>query len=116
MTFADRRKAALQLLDSKGIRRSTSAPPLFLLLWRCGVTIPPPHFRSMLANALLSGTSFGLFWWLIMWPIQWLRNDTPIAATLLPALFAALLFGLFMGLFYRFGARKHKLPRWSELH
>ncbi|NRR33622.1 hypothetical protein HSX11_25935 [Oxalobacteraceae bacterium] len=115
MTFEDRREAALRLLNSKGIRRSTSAPPLFLLLWRWGVKIAPPHFRSLPANALLSGSNFGLLWWLIMWPIQWLHNDTPVEATLLPTLLAALFFGLCMGLYYHVSARKHALPRWSEV-
>jgi hypothetical protein len=105
-----RERALRYLYDIKRIRRSSSAPPAFRLLWRCGVDLPPPHFNSFLVNAAFIGGHFGLFWWLIMWPLVWLRDGTPLATTLLAALAVAVFFGFFMAAYYRHDARKHQVP------
>ncbi|PHV08669.1 hypothetical protein CSQ96_03775 [Janthinobacterium sp. BJB412] len=110
-----RERALRYLYDIKRIRRTTSAPLAFRLLWRFGVDLAPPHFNSFLVNAAVAGSHFGVFWWLIMWPMQWLRDGTPLATTLLAALVAAAFFGLGMAAYYRYDTRKHGVPPMGQL-
>ncbi|MES2076248.1 MAG: DUF6404 family protein [Pseudomonadota bacterium] len=110
-----RERALRYLNDIKHIRRNSSAPLAFRLLWRCGVELPPPHFNGFLVNAAVLGGGFGLLWWLIMWPLQWLRDGRSLVSSLLPTLAAALFFGICLAAYYRFHARKHRVPPFDQL-
>lgn len=110
-----RERALRYLYDVKRIRRSSSAPLAFRLLWRFGVDVAPPHFNSFLVNAAVIGSHIGVFWWLIMWPLVWLRNGTPFATTVLTALAMATFCGLSMAAYYRYDARKHGVPPMDQL-
>ncbi|WGG51716.1 DUF6404 family protein [Rugamonas sp. DEMB1] len=110
-----RERALRYLYDIKRIRRTTSAPLAFRLLWRFGVDLAPPHFNRFLVNATFFGGFFGVFWWIIMWPLVWLRDGTPLATTLLAALGVAAFFGLSMAAYYRHDARKRGVPPMDQL-
>jgi uncharacterized membrane-anchored protein YitT (DUF2179 family) len=114
MRFQQKLAAALELLASTGMRRSSYAPPLHRFLWRIGASVPPPHFLSFTANLVSAGVWFGVVWgllmWLAVWPWQGISPHRAFAA----ALFAGLLFGLFVAVRYRHGANKHRIPLWKD--
>ena len=114
MSFEQKLTAALGLLASTGIWRSNYAPPLYRLLWKLGAKTPPPHFLSFTANVVLAGVGFGVFWGLAMWLTVWSHHGLSRLAA--AALFAGLLFGLWMAAYYRYGARKYNIPLWRDFH
>jgi hypothetical protein len=112
--FDVRLRQALALLESKGLGRSTRAPPLFRLLWKLGIEVPPPHMAGFAFNSVLMGGFFGVFWSLLMWLMLWGRQGMPLVVAAATALVAGGLFGLTMGWYMRHGARKHAIPRWRD--
>jgi hypothetical protein len=114
MRFEEKLSAALGLLASTGMWHSNYAPPVYRLLWRLGAKTPPPHFRSFSANFVSAGVRFGVVWGLLMWVTVW-SHRSPYAV-LAAALFAGVFFGLGMAAYYRYGARKHRIPLWRDFH
>jgi|SRR5882724_2330782 len=114
MTFEEKRDAALKLLESTDIWRSNYAPPLLRLLWKLRVKVPPPHFVGFAANFVSAGLFFGVAWGLLMWALLWSHQPTPLGMVVGAAALAGLLFGLCMASYYRYGARRNKIPLWKE--
>ncbi len=114
--FDQRLRQALALLDAKGMRQSTCAPPLFRLLWKLGAKVPPPHMAGFAFNSLLMGGFFGVFWSLLMWLMLWGRQGMPLVIVAAAALLAGALFGLTMAWYLRYHARKHAIPRWQDFN
>lgn len=112
--FGTRLRKALALMEDKGIRRSTYAPPLFQLLWKLGVKAPPPLMAGFGFNALVMGGFFGLFWGLIMWGLMWSRQGMPGVLAAGVALMAGLLFGTIMAWYLRRLGRRHGIPAWGD--
>lgn len=100
-------------LAELGVSPSTTAPPLWRLLWRLGIDIVPPLFMGFRQAALVMGSFFGVFWGLFMWLFMWSRGGMPVWIALVAAALAGLLFGLGMASYFRYVARKHKLPSWA---
>ena len=115
MNDSPQRLAAFQLLDKAGVWKSNYAPPIFRLLWRIGLNLPPPHFMSIASSAALTGTFFGVFWGIFMYRFAATTGDVKPSALLFSALCAGVLFGASMAAYYAFGRRKYKLPKWSSL-
>jgi hypothetical protein len=112
MRFKQKLTAALALLASTGMWRSNYAPPLHRLLWRIGASVPPPHFRSFIANFVSAGVWFGVFWGLAMWLTG--SSHQGLSRLAAVALFVGFLFGLFEAVRYRHGANKHRIPLWKD--
>ena len=53
-------------------------------------------------------------WGLLMWVFMWWRQGMTVAATAGVALLAGLFFGLAMAGYYRYHAKKHRLPDWPN--
>jgi hypothetical protein len=107
--------AAFRLLEKAGIWKSNYAPPVFRMLWRRGVNVPPPHFMSFLASAALTGIGFGVMWGLFMLAFAAATGNIHFPVLLAASVGAGLLFGVSMATYYAFGRRRHKLPKWSSL-
>lgn len=114
MTYAQQREAAQAQLAMLGIAPSVFAPPLWKLLWRLGIDVPPPLFMGFWRTVLAMGGFFGVFWGLLMWVLMWSWQGLPIWLVIAGAGAAGLLFGLCMALHYRHVARKHRLPPWDS--
>ncbi|WP_436045994.1 DUF6404 family protein [Pseudoxanthomonas sp. LjRoot143] len=112
--FDARLQQALAFIESKGVRRSTAAPPLYRLFWRMGLKVPPPLMASFPSIALLMGGFFGLFWGLLMWLLMWGRTGMPVAFGASIALLAGALFGLLMAAVLRSQARNKQIPAWKD--
>jgi hypothetical protein len=115
MHFHVKKVHALRLLAQTGIGRSTYAPPLVRLLWRCGVHLPPPHFMGFGMATLLWGGWFALSWGTLMWMMDWSRHPADVRVALTSACSAGLFFGLTLAAFFAWQRRKHGLPRWESL-
>jgi hypothetical protein len=106
------REAALALLAKTGIWPSNYAPPLFHLLWRLGMNVPPPHFIRFVSVVIFMGAFFGgamsLF---VLW------STTGISGTLvlIIGVLTGLAFGLAMACYYAYGRSRHQLPHWHAL-
>jgi membrane associated rhomboid family serine protease len=111
MTALQRRQAALALLARTGIWPSNYAPPLFHLLWRMGINVPPPHFIGSGYIVIVGGGFFGALMTLLTRPMM----PMSLGGTLLQAAVAGLAFGLFMAGYYAYGRSRHRLPRWHAL-
>jgi len=114
MRFEQKLAAALALLASTGIWRSSYAPPICRLLWRVGVRVPPPHFIGFTPNFLFAGSYFGVIWGLLMWFALWSRSGMSPGLAVGASVFAGLFFGLYMAGYYRYGAHKHGIPLWRD--
>lgn len=66
-TRSAQRAAALELLATTSMRRSSYEPPLWRLLWRLNLNVPPPHFMRFGSVALFSGIYFAIAIGLIHW-------------------------------------------------
>lgn len=115
MAYPPRIETALAHLAATGITKSNYAPPLFRILWRMGVHVRPPHFANFISNFLLMGSWFGFAWGMIMWLFVWRGAGKSPYAAAAGALMAGAMFGLCMAAYYRYGARKYKLPEWSQI-
>ena len=107
-------QAMYRHMDALGVSRSTAAPPLWRLLWRAGIEIPPPLFIPFLSAALGMGAFFGFFWGAFMWLFFWTRQGASFELVGGASLLAGVMFGLLMAAYLRVVAGRHDLPRWSE--
>ena len=126
MTHSDKVRILLDYAKEKKISRYTLAPPLFRVLWRMGINVPPPVFLGFFKNVLLLGTLFGLSMYLIFrfvlpsfwhyFNIQMFNQMTPVvmAYSFRAALLGGMFFGVFMGMIYKIYQVRLKLPKWSE--
>jgi membrane associated rhomboid family serine protease len=104
----------LEDFKRRGIQAYSTAPPLYRLLWRMGIEVPPPHFGSFGSITLIMGLYFGVFWGLAMWFLVWRGDDMPIAIAVTASVLAGLLFGAIMAVYFRWRARKLGLPSWKD--
>ena len=57
MNYPSKLSSALAMLATTGLSRSSYEPPLYRLLWRVGLLLPPPHFASFGFNFVCIETS-----------------------------------------------------------
>jgi len=87
-------------LSHQGVGPYTTAPPLFRLLWKLGLDIPPPFFLGFRELALVMGTFFGVvegpLWGILMWLSLW-QGELPAAIAVGLTGFEAVLAGAAFG-------------------
>jgi Family of unknown function (DUF6404) len=115
MDYPSKLSSALAMLAATGISRSNYEPPLYRLLWRVGLFLPPPHFASFGFNFVFTAAWFGASWGAIMWLLLWSHQGGSGVVAAIAAVAAGVLFGLIMAVYYRYSSGKHKLPLWSRL-
>jgi hypothetical protein len=114
MTHDEKVTLMLAELSQHGVGRWTSAPPMYRALWKAGFEVPPPMFSSFGQLFAVQGIGFGVLWGLFVWSfVLWLPLF-PIVLVLPMALCAGSLFGLCMAAYYRWQAKRLKLPTWSK--
>ena len=114
MTHSDKLERMQKHLAGLGISPSTAAPPIWRLLWRLGIELPPPLFMGFWPAAFFMGSFFGVFWGVVMWLLMWGRSGLPLAFAALLALVAGVLFGLLMAAVLRSQARNKQIPAWKD--
>lgn len=115
MTHSLKVETYRQLMESRGIGQSTAVPPLWELLWRLGINLPPPFFMGFFSLFLFSGSVFGVLFGFGAWV---LGNRGARSMALSEAGWVALITGAAFGFavaWYsrRFAAKQHLGP-WSE--
>ncbi|WP_425477035.1 DUF6404 family protein [Cognatiluteimonas weifangensis] len=113
MTHTDKLERMQKHMAELGVSPSTAAPPIWKLLWRLGIDLPPPLFMGFLSATFFTGSLFGILWGLFMWLLMWSRQGVPTWLVLSAAASAGVLFGLCMATYFRYLARKHNLPSWA---
>jgi hypothetical protein len=112
MTHDEKVAHLLQELSQRGVSRYTIAPPMYRLLWRLGIKVKPPLFASFWSLVVIAGVGYGLLLGIFMWFFVW--QSRSVSALVGTVAVAAVLFGLFMSLYYRWRARRLGLPRWED--
>lgn len=103
---------ALNFLRRTSISSRNYSPPTFLLLWKVGVRIPPPHFLSFASCALFMGTPFALF----ATGVAMMNHETTsVQAGVTATAFVGVVFGLLIASYYRIGRTKCRMPKWQDL-
>ena len=115
MTFAEQRDYALAMMASKGMWRSNYAPPMMRLIWKLGISMPPPPFAPFWQNTLLFGGYFTLAWGVLMWLMSWRDSGYSLTFAVINALCAGMLFGVLMAAFHYWRRRANHLPDWESL-
>ena len=62
MTFSEKLERMHAHLSELGLKEAAFAPPLYRLLWRLGIEVPPPLFSSFASIAMIQGALFGIGW------------------------------------------------------
>ena len=138
MTHRERVDHFVAEMRKRGVGSSTSAPPFYRLLWFLGVEVPPPHFQKSGSMALLTGSLFGvlfgglMYYWslwqsmLIMEVGPLLGDQRPAASrwqsmviisigvACITALLSGALFGVLLSAYYKWSAKRLKLPPWDQ--
>jgi hypothetical protein len=115
MADPTRRARALAILEQTGMLRSNYASPIFRLLWRLGLDVPPPDFVGFWPLAAGTTLWFGVAWGGFMWFVVWRQQHLAPYLALMGACCAGLMFGVAMAGYYAWGRKKYKLPRWETL-
>jgi hypothetical protein len=114
MTHDSKLESYRQHMTARGVGWATAFPPLWHVLWSCGLRIPPPPFLSFPAMALLAGGFFGPLFALCAWLLRMRGLDyMPVQEALWLALGTGVAFGLAMATYYRYLARKQGLGSWA---
>lgn len=114
MTHREKVDHLIAELGEQGMNPYTVAPPMFRLLWALGLRVRPPLFMGFFTIALFGGFFFGFFWGLFMWLIQWSWWKAPVELAVFASAAAGLLFGVTMAAYYRWKARRLRLPKWED--
>ncbi len=112
MKTKDEVKAYIEKLYQQGVGRYTAAPPLYRLLWRMGLNIPPPFCQSFRMNVLVFGILFTIFYPIIMWMMNNLFTSWGTSVTVFQTVFTGVVFGLGMAGWIRWKSKKLDIPKW----
>ncbi|HBI71494.1 MAG TPA: hypothetical protein DDZ22_21475 [Massilia sp.] len=83
MTFDERRKRAIAVLNRKGIPQASSEPAHIRLFRRLGMQVRPLHFETFWRTTFFCGLWFAPIWALIMWLFSWRKEGTDPGVALL---------------------------------
>jgi len=114
MEFQLQLHRSLAVLSQRGLPRHRYEPPLFRLLWKIGIQVPPPHYMGFAKVSVCFGAWFAVFWGSLMWLLMWSRQGRGLADDALAATVAGACFGLIMAWFYERDRRKFSLPAWES--
>ena len=105
-----RRRRALEILASTGMREISYAPPLHQLAWRCGMGLRPPHFARPWQNFAWFGGCFATCLSIASFALlseRVFELRTPVLA--------GIIFGGLNTAYFAIGRHRHSLPRWEQL-
>ena len=95
----------------RGYEVSKHLPPLYKILWGCGIQTPPPVFCSFGMNLLIHGFATGLLWGVGMWIIR--GGGHFVWHSAISSLFG-LLMGIAFAVWYEILKRKCQFGFWGN--
>ena len=113
--FERRLAGARAELATTGMWRANYDPWPDRWLRRFGLRLRPPHYRDPWRYGVGLWVYFAVTWGILMWLVVWSAQDMPILLAMGAAVFAGVLFGVFMAISLAFGRRRHRLTRWEDL-
>lgn len=113
-SFRFRREKALEILQRSGISRRNYLPPLYPLLWRMGVRLPPPHFARFHTNLLMAGSPLGIVG-IGFYMMLHDQESASCAAMAAVGVVTAALWGGAIATYYAISKRAHRIPSWNSL-
>jgi hypothetical protein len=114
MTHREKVEHFIRDMQGRGVGPSTSAPPLFRLLWGLGLEVAPPLFWGFWPAFLVTGLPFAVGWGSGMWCCLGFPSGNMLALHAVVSLFTGLAFGACMAAFVRWTARRYNLPPWDR--
>ncbi len=115
LSFQEKLKKAHKEMDEAGIKRSNYNSAILVLLRKLGLNIKPFQYYSFLQSFIITSAWFATAWGLLMWFTTWQFSSTPVLIALSTSVFAGLLFGLIMALYFKRSAKKNNLSSWEKL-
>lgn len=106
---------ALAILADTNIWRCCYAPLIYQLLWRVGISIPPPHFASLSLNTLVFGLSFSIIWSIPVWYSFFSLMGIPVTIFIILAILIGITLGFSIAYCYHDSACKYDLPYYSQI-
>jgi hypothetical protein len=114
MNFEEKKQLALAELKSKKFWKVNYQPPIYILLWKLGFKIRPPHYQKLITNFLISSIFFGVGVGLINWILFHDMSFPLTIETVNYAVFSGIIFGLIISLYYFLEAKRRKLTKWDN--
>ena len=102
-------------MDEAGIKRSNYNSAILVLLRKLGLNIKPFQYYSFIQSFIITSAWFATAWGLLMWFTTWQFSSAPVLIALSTSVFAGLLFGLIMALYFKRSAKKNNLSSWEKL-
>ncbi len=93
------------------------APPLFRILWWCGLRIRPPLFQTFMFNFLVNGIIVIVITYCLiplLHPILPVVPDNSLLGTTGLAVFFGICMGWYSAKWYEKEARNAALPKWED--
>ncbi|OAN87030.1 hypothetical protein A8B74_04905 [Sulfitobacter geojensis] len=90
-------------------------PPLLNVQRRLGWMVRPPHYASFWRVMLGYALWFAPVWGILMWFVSWRGQGFSLVSAAGAAVFAGILFGGMMALYYARARRRYKLSKWEDL-
>lgn len=107
--------AAMDELTATGMWKSNVHPPALRTLRALGIKARPPHYANLWTVFAGSAAWFAVAWGIAMWFISWKAAGFSGWAAVGASVFAGLLFGAWMTVYYWRGRKKYGLSLWDEL-
>ncbi|MEK2646081.1 DUF6404 family protein [Bdellovibrio sp. BCCA] len=98
--------------EKKMPRAYTTTPTVMFI--SMGQNVPPIIFCKMWQIALSLGINFAAGWGLAMHFVSWRRHNMPISLQVAASVFAGVLFGVSMAIYYKSQRKKYGLTTWEE--
>jgi len=114
MTHDEKIKHLIEDLRRKDIKKGMVMPINYLLLWKLGFKIKPPHFSNFFSVAIIMGSWIAVICGPVSWLLIWRHNAVPIFNIILSSLFIGTGVGIVMAFCYYRQKRKFKLPPWED--
>lgn len=119
MTHAEKLAHFEKQLEERGYWKANAEPPVFRLLWKLGVEVPPPYFLSFGQAWIVAGAPFGFLMGLFCVGLFSFFSDSAMALFFWPsvgasALTCGTLFGLCMAFWWGRQRDQLGLPSWQE--
>ena len=111
MDYESKVKLAHSETSQKGVWESNFNPPIFKLMRKIGLQLPPPYYQSIQLNFIISFAFFTP----VFGVISGLISGQSISIAIKTAVLAGLMFSVTMSVFYYIRQKQLKLTKWHDL-
>ncbi|ROV60584.1 hypothetical protein EGH82_08730 [Vibrio ponticus] len=110
MDYESKVKLAHSETSQKGVWELNSNPPIFKLMQKVGLQLPPPYYQSITLNVIISFVYFTP----VFGVLNWLSSGQPITMAIKTAVLAGIMFSVTTSVFYYIRHKQLKLTKWHD--